>query len=32
MLLKTKKQRKTPGDIIILHLCPKNLDDLVYSL
>ena len=26
-----KKQRKTPGDIIILHLCTKNLDDMIYS-
>ena len=26
-----KKKRKTPGDIIILHLCTKNLDDMIYS-
>ena len=26
-----KKQRKTPGDINILHLCTKNLDDMIYS-
>ena len=26
-----KKQRKTPGGIIILHLCTKNLDDMIYS-
>ena len=24
------KIKKTPGDIIILHLCNKNLDDMVY--
>ena len=22
--------KKTPGDIIILHLCTKNLDDMIY--
>ena len=26
-----KKKRKTPSDIIILHLCTKNLDDMIYS-
>ena len=26
-----KRQRKTPGDIIILHLCTKNLNDMIYS-
>ena len=25
-----KKQRKTLGDIIILHLCTKDLDDMIY--
>ena len=25
------KKRKTPGDIIILHLCTKDLDDIIYS-
>ena len=25
------KKRKTPGDFIILHLCSKNLDDMIYS-
>ena len=25
------KKRKTPGDIIILHLCTKNLNDMIYS-
>ena len=26
-----KKKRKTPGYIIILHLCTKNLNDMIYS-
>ena len=26
-----KKQRKTLGNIIILHLCTKNLDDMIYG-
>ena len=26
-----KKWRKTPGDIIILHMCTKNRDDMIYS-
>ena len=26
-----KNNRKTPGDIIILHLCTENLDDMIYS-
>ena len=26
-----KKLRKTPGDILILHLCIKNLDDITNS-
>ena len=26
-----EKKRKTPGDIIILHLCTKNLNDIIYS-
>ena len=26
-----KKQRKTPGYIIILHMCNKNLNDMIYS-
>ena len=25
------KKRKTPGDIIIMHLFTKNLDDMIYS-
>ena len=25
------KKIKTPGDIIISHLCTKNLDDMIYS-
>ena len=25
------KKRKKPGDIIILHLCTRNLDDMTYS-
>ena len=28
--IKKNKTRKTPGDIIILHLCTKNLDDLQF--
>ena len=28
---KKKKERKTPGDIIILHLCTKNLNDIICS-
>ena len=31
MLYFLKKYRKTPGDIIILHLCTKNLDYMIYS-
>ena len=31
IVFKKKKKRKTPGDIIILHLCTKNLDDIIYS-
>ena len=26
-----QKKSKTRGDIIILHLCTKNLDDMIYS-
>ena len=26
-----KKYRKTPRDIIILHMCTKHLDDMIYS-
>ena len=26
-----KKKSKTRGDTIILHLCTKNLDDMIYS-
>ena len=26
-----KKNKETPGYIIILHLCTKNLDDMIYS-
>ena len=26
-----KKTKKTPAYIIILHLCTKNLDDMIYS-
>ena len=29
--LKKTKQRKTPEDIIILHLHTKNLNDMIYS-
>ena len=29
-LKKKKKERKKSGDIIILHLCTKNLDDMIY--
>ena len=29
-LVKKKKKRKTPGDIV-LHLCTKNLHDIIYS-
>ena len=25
------KKNKTPRDIIMLHLCTKNLDDMIYS-
>ena len=25
------KKKTTPGDIIILHLCTKNLDYMIYS-
>ena len=28
---KEKKKRKTPEDIIILHMCTKDLDDMIYS-
>ena len=31
VVLKKKKERKKSGDIIILHLCTKNLDDMIYS-
>ena len=31
MLYIFKKQRKTHGDFIILHLCTKNLDEMIYS-
>ena len=31
MLYFFKKHRKTPGDIIILHLCTKHLHDMIYS-
>ena len=27
---KQKKLKKKNGDIIILHLCDKNLDDMIY--
>ena len=30
-LEKKKKKRKTPGDIIVLHLCTKNLHDIIYN-
>ena len=30
MLHYFKRYRKTPGHIIILHLCTKNLDDMIY--
>ena len=30
VVFKKKKKRKPPGDIIILHLCTKNLDDMIY--
>ena len=30
VFLKKKNKKKTPGDIIILHLCTKNLDDMIY--
>ena len=26
-----KKMKKTPGDIIILHKCTKNYDQMMYS-
>ena len=26
-----KKMKKTPGDIIILHMCTKNYDHMMYS-
>ena len=26
-----KTYRKTPQDLIISHLCTKNLDDMIYS-
>ena len=26
-----KKTKKTPGDIIILHMCTKNYDQMMYS-
>ena len=28
---KFKKKEKTPGDIIILHMCTKNYDQMMYS-
>ena len=28
---KFKKMKKTPGDIIILHMCTKNKDHIMYS-
>ena len=31
VFLKKNEKRKTPGDIIILHQCTKNLDDMIYS-
>ena len=31
MLYFLKKYRKRPGDIIILHLCTKNLDYMICS-
>ena len=30
-MLYLKKKIETPGDIIISHLCTKNLDDMIYS-
>ena len=26
-----KNERKIPGDIIILHMCTKNLDGMIYN-
>ena len=26
-----KKEKKTPGDIIILHMCTKNYDQMMYG-
>ena len=26
-----EKMKKTPGDIIILHMCTKNYDQMMYS-
>ena len=26
-----KKTKKTPGDIIILHMCTENYDQMMYS-
>ena len=26
-----KKMKKTPGDIIILHMCTKNYDQMMYG-
>ena len=31
MLHLKKKLKKRSGDIIILHLCAKNLDDMIYN-
>ena len=28
---KLKKNEKIPGDIIILHMCTKNYDQMLYS-
>ena len=28
---KFKKMKKTPGDIIVLHMCTKNNDHMMYS-
>ena len=29
--MKKKKMKKTPGDIIILHMCTKNYDQMMYG-
>ena len=31
LFFKKKTPRKTPGDMTILHLCTKNLDNMIYS-